>query len=391
MKEKIFCFLRNYKKAFIPAKNLMSKEIAGVSDAVNKKLAEINCRRIIAISPVIFLLYAVNVMLMIMHKDTEYFMSSMIITGILAVFTLFTDGVICWLMFFDKIDNDKEMWKFRIVYRIFWQIWFVCMAVLSCIQMENGYMGIFLIVTCLILNLLPLHNLKEFIVNLVLSMFVISLILFNTMGEGVTLSTKMEIACFIVMQVLGYLTQRMQLMLWMSREYLYMEAFIDPLTELLNRRGGNAVLAEEIQKISPESEVGIIMFDIDYFKKYNDTFGHEAGDGCLRMVGQTIRETLHKRTKLLIRHGGEEFAAIIFNTDKTELKEWAEKLRAAVYAKKLEAPVKDVADYVTVSIGTSIKKVMCKNMRYEELLLEADEALYQAKRAGRNRVAFIGE
>lgn len=391
MKEKIFCFLRNYKKAFIPAKNLMSKEIAGVSDAVNKKLAEINCRRIIAISPVIFLLYAVNVMLMIMHKDTEYFMSSMIITGILVVFTLFTDGVICWLMFFDKIDNDKEMWKFRIVYRIFWQIWFVCMAVLSCIQMENGYMGIFLIVTCLILNLLPLHNLKEFIVNLVLSMFVISLILFNTMGEGVTLSKKMEIACFIVMQVLGYLTQRMQLMLWMSREYLYMEAFIDPLTELLNRRGGNAVLAEEIQKISPESEVGIIMFDIDYFKKYNDTFGHEAGDGCLRMVGQTIRETLHKRTKLLIRHGGEEFAAIIFNTDKTELKEWAEKLRAAVYAKKLEAPVKDVADYVTVSIGTSIKKVMCKNMRYEELLLEADEALYQAKRAGRNRVAFIGE
>lgn len=391
MKEKIFCFLRNYKKAFIPAKNLMSKEIAGVSDAVNKKLAEINCRRIIAISPVIFLLYSVNVMLMIMHKDTEYFMSSMIITGILAVFTLFTDGVICWLMFFDKIDNDKEMWKFRIVYQIFWQIWFVCMAVLSCIQMENGYMGIFLIVTCLILNLLPLHNLKEFIINLVLSIFVISLILFNTMGEGVTLSTKMEIACFIVMQVLGYLTQRMQLMLWMSREYLYMEAFIDPLTELLNRRGGNAVLAEEIQKISPESEVGIIMFDIDYFKKYNDTFGHEAGDGCLRMVGQTIRETLHKRTKLLIRHGGEEFAAIIFNTDKTELKECAEKLRAAVYAKKLEAPVKDVADYVTVSIGTSIKKVMCKNMRYEELLLEADEALYQAKRAGRNRVAFIGE
>lgn len=391
MKEKIFCFLRNYKKAFIPAKNLMSKEIAGVSDVVNKKLAEINCRRIIAISPVIFLLYAINVMLMIMHKDTEYFMTSMIITGILAAFTLFTDGVICWLMFFDKIDNNKEMWKFRIVYRIFWPIWFVCMAVLSCIQMENGYMGIFLIVTCLILNLLPLHNLKEFIVNLVLSMLVILLILFNNMGEGVTLSTKMEIACFTVMQVLGYLTQRMQLMLWMSREYLYMEAFIDPLTELLNRRGGNAVLAEEIQKIPPESEVGIIMFDIDYFKKYNDTFGHEAGDGCLRMVGQTIRETLHKRTKLLIRHGGEEFAAIIFNTDKTELKEWAEKLRAAVYAKKLEAPVKDVADYVTVSIGTSIKKVMCKNMRYEELLLEADEALYQAKRAGRNRVAFIAE
>lgn len=335
MKEKIFCFLRNYKKAFIPAKNLMKKEIEEVSDVVNKKLAETNCRRIIAISPVIFLLYVLNVIFMLMHKDTEYFMGSMVITGILAAFTLFTDSAICWLIFFDKIDNDKEMWKFRVVYRIFWPIWFVCMVLLSFIQME--------------------------------------------------------IACFTVMQVLGYLIQRMQLMLWMSREYLYIEAFVDPLTELLNRRGGNAVLAEEMQKISPESEVGIIMFDIDYFKKYNDTFGHDAGDGCLRMVGQTIRETLHNRTKLLIRHGGEEFAAIIFNTDKNELKQWAEKLRAAVYAKKLEAPVKDVSDYVTVSIGTSIKRIMCKNMRYEELLIEADEALYQAKRAGRNQVAFIGE
>lgn len=391
MKEKIFCFLRNYKKAFIPAKNLMKKEIEEVSDVVNKKLAETNCRRIIAISPVIFLLYVLNVMFMLMHKDTEYFIGSMVITGILAAFTLFTDGAICWLIFFDKIDNDKEMWKFRVVYRIFWPIWFVCMALLSFIQMENGGMGIFLIITCLILNLLPLHNLKEFIVNLVLSMLVISLILFNNMGQGINLSKKMEIACFTVMQVLGYLIQRMQLMLWMSREYLYIEAFVDPLTELLNRRGGNAVLAEEMQKISPESEVGIIMFDIDYFKKYNDTFGHDAGDGCLRMVGQTIRETLHNRTKLLIRHGGEEFAAIIFNTDKNELKQWAEKLRAAVYAKKLEAPVKDVSDYVTVSIGTSIKRIMCKNMRYEELLIEADEALYQAKRAGRNQVAFIGE
>lgn len=227
-------------------------------------------------------------------------------------------------------------------------------------------------------------------VNLGIISVIISLLVLGDASDGLLVSTKMEMCCFTAMQVLGYLTQRMQLMLWMSREYLYMEAFVDPLTELLNRRGGNVVLADQVRDAQPGAEVGVIMFDIDYFKKYNDTFGHEAGDGCLRMVGQTIRETLQERTKLLIRHGGEEFAVFLFDTNEEELKEWAEKLRMAVYGKQLEAPVKDVADYVTVSVGTSIKQVTSETLRYEDLLIEADAALYEAKRAGRNRVAFVG-
>ncbi len=391
MKEKMVRFLKNYKKAFIPAKNYPDQKSAAVSEAVNKKIAEVNCRRIVAISPVLLVLYMVNAILIIMHRNAEYFTASLIVSGILVVFTIFTDVLICWIMFFNKIDNTKEIWKFKLIYRLFWPIWFVCMAILSCIHMENGHIGIYLVVACLILNLLPLHNLKEFLVNLILSILVIMLVALSDSIDGFLVSTKMEIACFTAMQILGYLAQRMQLMLWMSREYLYMEAFVDPLTELLNRRGGNAVLAEEMRELPEGAEVGVIMFDIDYFKKYNDTFGHEAGDGCLRMVGQTIRETLQQRTKLLIRHGGEEFAAILFDTNETELKEWAEKLRMAVYEKRLEAPVKDVADYVTVSIGTSMKKLMCENLRYEELLIEADVALYEAKKGGRNRVAFAGK
>ena len=265
------------------------------------------------------------------------------------------------------------------------------MAALSCIQIDNGYMGFLLIITCLLSNLLPLHSLKEFLVNLFFTLLVIMLIALRDLSDGLLTSTKMEMACFIAMQLIGYVAQRMQLMLWMAREYLYMEAFVDPLTELLNRRGGNAVLAEKIRTLPPEAEVGIIMFDIDYFKKYNDTFGHEAGDCCLKVVGETIRETLQQRTTLMIRHGGEEFAAILFDVNETELQEWAEKLRMAVYEKRLEAPVKDVADYVTVSIGTSMKKLTFENPRYENLLIEADEALYEAKRAGRNRVAFAGK
>lgn len=390
MKEKICRFLRNYKKAFVPAKNCFGEDGTEVSERVSKKIAEVNCRRIIAISPFLLMMYVINAVLLVMHRDREYFFTAICITGVLTVFTLVMVGIICWIMFFNKIDNAREIWKFKIIYRLFWPIWFVGMAVLSYLQMENGYMGICLIATCLIINLLPLQNLQEFLVNIGVISLMITLIAWHDASDGMLISTKMEIACFVAMMMLGYLVQRMQLMLWMSREYLYMEAFVDPLTELLNRRGGNAVLAEKVREVPPEAEVGVIMFDIDYFKKYNDTFGHEAGDGCLRMVGQTIRETLQERTKLLIRHGGEEFAVFLFDTDEEELREWAEKLRMAVYGKQLEAPVKDVADYVTVSVGTSIKKVTSETLRYEDLLIEADAALYAAKRAGRNRVAFGG-
>lgn len=391
MKEKIVRFLKNYRKAFIPDKNHLGKECAGVSEAVNKKLAETNCRRIVAISPILLVLYAISAIMLIVHRNVEYFMASMIVTGILILFTIAMDAVICWIMFFNQIDNSQEVWKFKFIYRLFWPIWFADMMVLSYIQIVNGHMGILLIVTCLISNLLPLHNLQEFLGNLIVSVLVIVLIGLHDLSDGILASTRMEVACFIAMQMIGYVAQRMQLMLWMAREYLYMEAFIDPLTELLNRRGGNALLTEKTQTLSDETEVGVIMFDIDYFKKYNDTFGHEAGDSCLRMVGETIRETLQQRTKLLIRHGGEEFAAILFDTNEVELREWAEKLRVAVYEKRLEAPIKDVADYVTVSIGTSMEKLICENLRYENLLIEADKALYEAKRAGRNRVASAGE
>ena len=71
---------------------------------------------------------------------------------------------------------------------------------------------------------------------------------------------------------------------------------MDSLTQLLNRRGGDAVFQKERQTYANETEIGIIMFDIDYFKRYNDTFGHGEGDICLRTVGDAIRENMKERT-----------------------------------------------------------------------------------------------
>lgn len=389
MKEYLSRFFKSYRKAFVPVRNQLRKELTTVESLVNKKLAETNCRRIIAVSPLFFLMYAVNIIMFIRHRDMTYFEPALVLTGIVAVFTCVMVGIMAWIMFFNKVDNEKEVWKFKLSYRVFWPVWFVCMVILSCLQMENGYMGVELLVVCLIANLVPLYNLAEFVVNLVVSVSMILFAAWNDAGDGMLISTKMELTCFTAMQVLGYLVQRMQLMLWRAHEFLYMEAFIDPLTELLNRRGGNAMLAQAVSEQMPGTNVGVIMFDIDYFKRYNDTFGHDAGDACLRMVGQTIRETFTERTQIMIRHGGEEFAVILFDTNETELREWAERLRRAVYEKRLEAPTKDVAEYVTVSIGVALKKLGDENQRYEELLTEADAALYEAKRGGRNQVAYL--
>lgn len=389
MKEYLSRFFKSYRKAFVPVRNQLRKELTTVESLVNKKLAETNCRRIIAVSPLFFLMYAVNIIMFIRHRDMAYFEPALVLTGIVAVFTCVMVGIMAWIMFFNKVDNEKEVWKFKLSYRVFWPVWFVCMVILSCLQMENGYMGVELLVVCLIANLVPLYNLAEFVVNLVVSVSMILFAAWNDAGDGMLISTKMELTCFTAMQVLGYLVQRMQLMLWRAHEFLYMEAFIDPLTELLNRRGGNAMLAQAVSEQMPGTNVGVIMFDIDYFKRYNDTFGHDAGDACLRMVGQTIRETFTERTQIMIRHGGEEFAVILFDTNETELREWAERLRRAVYEKRLEAPTKDVAEYVTVSIGVALKKLGDENQRYEELLTEADAALYEAKRGGRNQVAYL--
>lgn len=392
MKEKILRFLKNYQKAFIPEKEYFHQDHSAVSEVVNKKIAETNCRRIIAISPILFVCYAVNAILMIVRKDTVYFTCSMIITAALTVYTLFVDILIYWIMVLNKVDNAEEIWKFKIIYRIFWPVWFAAMIIVSCIQIDNGDIGICLIITCLISNLLPLYNIREFSVNLILTILVMVCVALYDRNDNMTyFSTKMEVLSIIAMQLIGFVAQRMQLMLWMSREYLYMEAFVDPLTQLLNRRGGNAVLEKEKKEYPKESEVGIIMFDIDFFKKYNDTFGHGEGDICLKTVGDAIRENMKERTRLMIRHGGEEFVIILFQTNEKELMECAETLRKAVYEKRMKSPTMDVADYVTISIGTAMEKLPCEELRYENLLLTADEALYKAKQSGKNCVVFAGK
>jgi diguanylate cyclase (GGDEF)-like protein len=123
------------------------------------------------------------------------------------------------------------------------------------------------------------------------------------------------------------------------------------------------------------SAVSLLLLDIDHFKRFNDTAGHQAGDDCLRHVAQALREMLQRATDLVARYGGEEFAILLPETDETHARALAETIRERIAGSGL----------VTVSIGV-IAMVPARDLAPEHLVKRADDALYEAKRLGRNRV-----
>jgi diguanylate cyclase (GGDEF)-like protein len=157
----------------------------------------------------------------------------------------------------------------------------------------------------------------------------------------------------------------------------------DPLTGLYNRRYLDLFLLNEIARGHRFShDVAVILVDIDYFKGYNDQFGHPAGDEALRQVANCLRNG-HRATDVVARIGGEEFAIILPETDLNGALNYAEKLRASV------AAISILKRSITISLGIAL---LNKNIdKPETLIHQADQALYEAKKAGRNRICIYTE
>ncbi|WP_018881123.1 MULTISPECIES: diguanylate cyclase [unclassified Thioalkalivibrio] len=165
------------------------------------------------------------------------------------------------------------------------------------------------------------------------------------------------------------------------------QARVDGLTGLANRREFDAVLERECRS-RREVNLALLMIDIDHFKPYNDRFGHQRGDDCLRQVARVLREAAHRPTDLVARYGGEEFACILPDTTLEGARAVGERVRREVEALQLEHP-DNVTATVTVSLGVSTVSG-ARSTTPEALLGEADRLLYCAKREGRNRVCAAG-
>jgi diguanylate cyclase (GGDEF)-like protein/PAS domain S-box-containing protein len=159
----------------------------------------------------------------------------------------------------------------------------------------------------------------------------------------------------------------------------------DTLTGIANRRLFEECLDREWRRaLREQTSIGILLIDVDFFKAYNDTHGHQAGDECLRKIAHVLRDQVGRPADMVARYGGEEFAALL-SAGKEGLFNVAENMRAAVEALACEHGSSKTADVVTISVG-AVAMVPSGEQRMEMLVKAADEALYRAKARGRNRV-----
>jgi len=134
-----------------------------------------------------------------------------------------------------------------------------------------------------------------------------------------------------------------------------------------------------------ETQISLIMIDIDYFKQFNDTYGHQEGDRCLRDVALAMQACLVRGTDLLARYGGEEFVCLLPETDLEGTKLIGERFRQAVLDLEIPHIKSEISDFVTISLGAA-SLFPTPEMEESTLIAEADKALYEAKAQGRNRV-----
>jgi diguanylate cyclase (GGDEF)-like protein len=161
---------------------------------------------------------------------------------------------------------------------------------------------------------------------------------------------------------------------------------MDDVTGITNRRGLEDYLEQEWRRaLRYEIPLSLILIDIDFFKSYNDTYGHQKGDECLRLVANVLNRALHRPADLAARYGGEEFMVILPNTDLEGANSVAERLRAEVEALGILHPQSPVSNYITISLGVATTMPR-RGFSPAELIASADQALYQAKEDGRNRV-----
>ncbi|MGD9948051.1 MAG: diguanylate cyclase [Desulfobulbus sp.] len=174
----------------------------------------------------------------------------------------------------------------------------------------------------------------------------------------------------------------------LKRKYDLLEslAALDGLTEIANRRRFDEALEEEwsrcLRSLLPLS---LVMMDIDFFKPFNDHYGHTTGDDCLRRVARAIKRCLPRGGDLAARYGGEEFVGLLPETDSKGTLEVAERLRNAVDQLNIPHERSSVADHITMSLGVATT-VPSNKKDHLVLVKSADARLYQAKANGRNQV-----
>ncbi len=163
----------------------------------------------------------------------------------------------------------------------------------------------------------------------------------------------------------------------------------DPLTDLWNRRHyDNVIKLEWNRALRHGTPISLLLLDVDDFKAYNDTYGHQAGDNCLIQVAQIMHSLFNRASDLVARFGGEEFIVALPGLSRDEAMQMAAVLQQTIEEMRLRHEYSSVSPWVTVSIGVT-SRIPSRDSTPRDLFLTVDQALYQAKAAGKNQVKFL--
>ena len=190
-----------------------------------------------------------------------------------------------------------------------------------------------------------------------------------------------------VMEVHRLRTENQRLLVDLKRKNLELEilSLLDGLTGVANRRFFDNRSQQEWSRASREQKpISVVMIDIDYFKPYNDSYGHQQGDICLQLVASALSAALKRPSDFIARYGGEEFVAVLPGTEIEGAKQLAEAMRENVLKLAIAHKTSTVHPHVTISLGVA-SRVPKRFSSYSDLIRKADEALYAAKHAGKNR------
>lgn len=277
----------------------------------------------------------------------------------------------------------------RILYRLYYFIIGATLISLAYNDFKSAGSLFFYFMTMLFFAVVPVLKAEEFMLFTVVQlgvvlafllkypkepMFILQIVILNVVAELLTIWKYYSIYSNLDME------------LQLKSETVVSE--MDPLTGLINRRG----LERKTDIIWPlcikeKVSLAVVMMDIDFFKYYNDSFGHPMGDKCLQCVADAIKKTARRNTDMIARIGGEEFVVVLKDMDRSEVVMLAKNIQRCIADMGIEQSYKKVSNNLTISIGIAFRDQEASDS-FEKLYKKADTALYLAKTNGRNCIAF---
>lgn len=350
-------------------------------------LIEMNCKRILNLAVLLILLPASGLINTFDRKPAFF-----LILALSIIITIFTIIICVKIKAATKLPGNGFLLNkhyFERTYITYWTTWVIIMLAIGFTKLNCGMNGSYLFLTQLCLAFFPLIPTKKFksigIFTAGFAILLVANLLYYGKDEMFFAASIFIVTNMIIVFILSYVFQRLNCSICVMIAYVQMVGFLDQLTGVFNRRG----FQFRLDALATETtEAGVIMLDIDFFKKYNDTFGHMKGDEILKQIADTLKDTLDYNCQFITRFGGEEFLVLCLGASLDETLEIANGLKEAIGKLAIPSAETSVSEYLTVSMGVSHEFISNENS-LEEIANNADKALYRAKENGRNQIVAL--